>query len=94
AKEVKDTARLFPEDVYSNPNAMTRAFRRHLNALGLTNRKIKACHSFRAGYASFLYANGTDIETIRALMGHSNIETTRIGRGCGPTISKYWSAIT
>lgn len=34
-------------------------------------------HRFRVTYATQLYDDGHDIETIRALMGHESIETTR-----------------
>lgn len=34
-------------------------------------------HRFRVTFATQLYDDGTDIETIRALMGHESIETTR-----------------
>ncbi|HSX64295.1 MAG TPA: site-specific integrase, partial [Pseudoxanthomonas sp.] len=34
-------------------------------------------HRFRVTFATQLYDDGADIETIRALMGHESIETTR-----------------
>ncbi len=74
----KTTNWLFPRDLYSDPGAITKAFRRHLNALELNKRKIKACHNFRAGYITFLYNQGVDIESIRALAGHQSTDTTRI----------------
>lgn len=33
-------------------------------------------HSFRAGYVTSLHESGYDVETLRALMSHKNLETT------------------
>lgn len=47
---------------------------RHARAAKLRDWGI---HRFRVTYATQLYDDGADIETIRALMGHESIETTR-----------------
>lgn len=46
----------------------------HAKAAGLRDWGI---HRFRVTFATGLYDEGHDIETIRALMGHESIETTR-----------------
>lgn len=46
----------------------------HAQAAGLRDWGI---HRFRVTYATQLYDDGADIETIRARMGHESIETTR-----------------
>ena len=46
----------------------------HAQAAGLRDWGI---HRFRVTFATQLYDDGHDIETIRALMGHESIETTR-----------------
>ncbi len=46
----------------------------HARAAGLREWGI---HRFRVTFATQLYDDGADIETIRHLMGHESIETTR-----------------
>lgn len=46
----------------------------HAKAAGLREWGI---HRFRVTFATQLYDDGADIETIRTLMGHESIETTR-----------------
>ena len=41
------------------------------------NLRSWGMHRFRVTFATQLYDDGADIETIRALMGHESIETTR-----------------
>lgn len=55
-------------------NALRRAFVRG----GLKVEPGMALHTLRSTYATALYDGGTDIERIRILMGHEDIETTRM----------------
>lgn len=40
--------------------------------------KRLTCHSFRHAFGTHLYENGTDLETIRVLMGHKSLSSTII----------------
>ena len=51
-----------------------RIIKQHARAAKLREWGI---HRFRVTFATQLYDDGADIETIRALMGHESIETTR-----------------
>lgn len=55
-------------------NAVERVVRRAAVGAGLREWGV---HRFRVTYATALYDQGSDIEEIRILLGHSSIETTR-----------------
>lgn len=49
------------------------------NEAGYTVKKSKKpCHAFRVLYATRRHQNGIDIETLRQVLGHSDITTTQI----------------
>lgn len=48
----------------------------HEERLGWPRRLT--CHSFRHAYGTHLYENGTDLLTIKALLGHKSINSTTI----------------
>ena len=60
------------ELAYAGPDALTLAFRRHLEALGLKGRGIKPIHGLRAKWISDLYKGGIDLQTIQRGAGHSS----------------------
>lgn len=50
----------------------------HAHELRLGWERRLTCHCFRHAYATHLYENGTDLLTIKALMGHKAIASTTI----------------
>ena len=46
------------------------------NELGLKHQLT--CHSFRHAFGTHLYENGTDLLTIKALLGHKSLDSTTI----------------
>lgn len=48
----------------------------HETELGWQHRLT--CHSFRHAFGTHLYENGTDLLTIKALMGHKSLNSTTI----------------
>ncbi|MFW5647143.1 MAG: tyrosine-type recombinase/integrase, partial [Acetivibrio ethanolgignens] len=48
----------------------------HEDRLGWERRLT--CHSFRHAFGTHLYENGTDLLTIKALMGHKSLHSTTI----------------
>ena len=62
---------------YRDAYAFTRAFRRHMDALGFTGRGIKPVHGFRAYFADELWNRlGLDLSAIQTWLGHQNISVT------------------
>jgi len=63
---------------FHGPGIFTKAFLRHYVALGIPpERRPKACHGFRAAYATHLRnVLGGDVITIKNLMGHSDPSMT------------------
>lgn len=55
---------------------LSRHIHNHEARLGLKHQL--SCHSFRHAYATHLYENGTDLLTIKTLMGHKSISSTAI----------------
>jgi site-specific recombinase XerD len=68
------------QPAYPVPHAISTAFRRYKNDLGL-NPKAKVVHSIRAYFASLAEHKGVDPRTIQQMMGHSSMETTNIYLG-------------
>ena len=60
--------------------------------LGLMHRLT--CHSFRHAFGTHLYENGTDLLTIKALLGHKSLNSTTIyvhlaSNGTGNAVSPF-----
>lgn len=55
---------------------LSRHIRAHEDRLGWEHRLT--CHSFRHAFGTHLYENGTDLLTIRALLGHKSLNSTTI----------------
>lgn len=60
--------------------------------LGLQHRLT--CHSFRHAFGTHLYQNGTDLLTIKALLGHKSLNSTTIyvhlaSNGTGNAVSPF-----
>lgn len=55
---------------------LSRHIRAHEERLGWPKRIT--CHSFRHAYGTHLYENGTDLLTIKALLGHKSLNSTTI----------------
>jgi len=51
--------------------------RKYLKRAGLASRNITP-HKLRHSYATFLYQQGTDVFTLQELLGHNDLETTRV----------------
>ena len=71
---------LFPQRKNPEKPVDTFYLSRHIHAhedrLGWPRRLT--CHSFRHAYGTHLYENGTDLYTIKALMGHKSLNSTLI----------------
>ena len=64
----------------------------HEDILGWEHRLT--CHSFRHAFGTHLYENGTDLLTIKALLGHKSLNSTTIyvqlaSNGVGRAISPF-----
>jgi site-specific recombinase XerD len=55
---------------------LSRHIRQHEKRLGWP--KQLTCHSFRHALGTHLYENGTDLLTIKAMLGHKSLESTTI----------------
>ena len=55
---------------------LSRHIHAHEDKLGWERRLT--CHSFRHAFGTHLYGNGTDLLTIKALMGHKSLNSTTI----------------
>ena len=60
--------------------------------LGLEHRFT--CHTFRHAFGTHLYENGTDLLTIKALLGHKSLNSTTIyvhlaSNGTGNAVSPF-----
>ena len=55
---------------------LSRHIHAHEDRLGWERRLT--CHSFRHAFGTHLYENGTDLLTIKALMGHKSLHSTTI----------------
>jgi integrase len=62
---------------YSNPHAISTAFRRHQAALGFAGLRIKPLHGFRALFATVnMNELGADSKTVAELLNHASFKTT------------------
>lgn len=62
----------------TNPNALTTAFRRHLDKLGFGGLKITPLHGFRANFATVsLNDLGGDSRTVATLLNFAHFKTTK-----------------
>lgn len=76
----KPTGWLFPKQFDSEKPIDTFYLSRHIHAhedrLGWEHRLT--CHSFRHAFGTHLYENGTDLFTIKELLGHKSLMSTTI----------------
>lgn len=71
---------------------LSRHIHAHETRLGWEQRLT--CHSFRHAFGTHLYENGTDLLTIKALLGHKSLNSTTIyvqlaSNGVGRAISPF-----
>jgi len=76
----KPTGYLFPKQTDKSRPIDTFYLSRHIHA---HEERLKwprklTCHSFRHAYGTHLYENGTDLMTIKVLLGHKTLESTTI----------------
>jgi len=70
---------LFPgqkEGTHINQQSLHYIIKEHTARLGWD--KEISCHTFRHCYGTFLYENGTDLNTIKHLMGHKSLSSTMV----------------
>lgn len=87
---------LFPKQRGGDSPIDTFFLSRHIHAhedrLGWPHRLT--CHSFRHAFGTHLYENGTDLLTIKALLGHKSLHSTTIyvhlaSNGVGKAVSPF-----
>lgn len=62
------------------PNGLNQLMRRRVELAGVPMKK-KLCHIWRHTFGKLYIRQGGDLETLRRLLGHASIETTRIYLG-------------
>lgn len=87
---------LFPQMRGADKPIDTFYLARHIHAheKSLGWEKRLSCHSFRHAFGTHLYENGTDLLTIKALLGHKSLNSTTIyvqlaSNGVGRAISPF-----
>ena len=92
----KPTNWLFPQQRGADKPIDTFFLSRHIfnheTALGWAHRL--SCHSFRHAFGTHSYENGTDLLTLKALLGHKSLNSTTIyvqlaSNGIGHTVSPF-----
>lgn len=87
---------LFPKQSGIDKPIDTFFLSRHIHAheqrLGWPQRFT--CHTFRHAFGTHLYENGTDLLTVKALLGHKSLESTTIyvhlaSNGTGSAVSPF-----
>lgn len=87
---------LFPKQSGADKPIDTFYLSRHIHAhekrLGWKRRLT--CHSFRHAFGTHLYENGTDLLTIKALLGHKSLNSTTVyvqlaNNGTGKVVSPF-----
>ncbi|NDL67511.1 tyrosine-type recombinase/integrase [Anaerotalea alkaliphila] len=87
---------LFPQksrlDKPIRPSYLSRHIHAHEVRLGWKHRLT--CHSFRHAFGTHLYESGTDLLTIKALLGHKSLNSTTIyvqlaNGGIGKAVSPF-----
>lgn len=76
----KPTGWLFPQQSNSEKPIDTFYLSRHIHAVerSLGWKERITCHSLRHAFGTHLYENGTDLLTIKALLGHKSLNSTTI----------------
>lgn len=92
----KPTGWLFPQkhcpQKHENPDAFSNRFAAYRRQLGWNERLT--CHSFRHAFGTHLYENGTDLLTIKELLGHKSLTSSLVyvhlaSNGTGHAVSPF-----
>ncbi|MBL0358228.1 MAG: tyrosine-type recombinase/integrase [Chitinophagaceae bacterium] len=67
----------FKKGIPMHSRSFQHCVQRYVNMIGLSGKGY-SCHTLRHSFATHLLENGTDICTIKDLLGHTNIITTML----------------